>query len=149
MHSVLEQLSMIDYRDIAGGRMSTGMRQKVSIARAIIHDPPVLIFDEASLGLDVIVARALLEIIDGLRGQGKCIVFSTHVMREVERLCDRVAILYRGRILASGTLAELAQRYGEPDFEEMFFTLLHNSDLDRKAAVAEALHSFAMHGSRA
>jgi sodium transport system ATP-binding protein len=149
MHRVFEELSMMDYRDIAGGRMSTGMRQKVSIARAIIHDPPVLIFDEASLGLDVIVARALLEIIDALRHQGKCIIFSTHVMREVERLCDRVAILYRGRILASGTLAELAETYAEPDFEEMFFALLHNSDRDRKAAVAEALHSLSMNGSRA
>lgn len=141
MHHVFEELSMMDYRDVAGGRMSTGMRQKVSIARAIIHDPPVLIFDEASLGLDVIVARALLGIIDALRDQGKCIIFSTHVMREVERLCDRVAILYRGRILATGTLAELAQQYGESDFEEMFFSILQDSDRDRKAAVAEALQS--------
>ncbi|MGN6135899.1 MAG: ABC transporter ATP-binding protein [Aureliella sp.] len=148
MHRVFDELSMMDYRDIAGGRMSTGMRQKVSIARAIIHDPPVLIFDEASLGLDVIVARALLGIIDRLRDQGKCIIFSTHVMREVERLCDRVAILYRGRILASGTLAELADQYGEQDFEELFFTLLHNSDRDRRAAVAEALHSLATDDER-
>ena len=148
MHAVFEELSMMDYRDIAGGRMSTGMKQKVSIARAIIHDPPVLIFDEASLGLDVIVARALLGIIDALRDQGKCIVFSTHVMREVERLCDRVAILYRGRILATGTLPELAEKYGEQDFEELFFKLLHNSDRDRKAAVAEALQSLAMGNRR-
>lgn len=143
MHRVFDELSMMDYRDIAGGRMSTGMRQKVSIARAIIHDPPVLIFDEASLGLDVIVARALLGIIDRLRDQGKCIIFSTHVMREVERLCDRVAILYRGRILASGTLADLAAEHGEHDFEELFFSLLQHSDRDRRAAVNEALHSLA------
>lgn len=146
MHRVFEDLSMMDYRDIAGGRMSTGMRQKVSIARAIVHDPPVLIFDEASLGLDVLVARALLGIIDGLREQGKCIIFSTHVMREVERLCDRVAILYRGRILASGTLPELAEQYGESDFEEMFFNMLQSSDAERKLAVAEALKSVALGG---
>lgn len=148
MHQVFEQLSMMDYRDIAGGRMSTGMRQKVSIARAIIHDPPVLIFDEASLGLDVLVARALLAIIDGLRDQGKCIIFSTHVMREVERLCDRVAILYRGRILASGTLPELAAQYNEHDFEELFFNLLHDSDRDRRAVVAKALHALSTSGEQ-
>ncbi|MCC6509615.1 MAG: ATP-binding cassette domain-containing protein [Pirellulaceae bacterium] len=147
MHRVFEDLSMMDYRDIAGGRMSTGMRQKVSIARAIVHDPPVLIFDEASLGLDVLVARALLGIIDQLREQGKCIIFSTHVMREVERLCDRVAILYRGRILASGTLAELAEQYQQHDFEELFFSLLNDSDRDRKAAVAEALKSLSTNGA--
>ncbi len=149
MHRVFEELSMMDYRDIAGGRMSTGMRQKVSIARAIVHDPPVLIFDEASLGLDVLVARALLGIIDGLREQGKCIIFSTHVMREVERLCDRVAILYRGRILASGTLPELAEQYGESDFEEMFFNMLQSSDAERKLAVSEALKSLALGGAPA
>ncbi len=97
----------------------------------------------------MLVARALLKIIDGLREQGKCIIFSTHVMREVERLCDRVAILYRGRILASGTLAELAEQYGESDFEEMFFNLLQASDADRKLAVSEALKSLVQGGAPA
>jgi sodium transport system ATP-binding protein len=143
MHHVFEQLSMMDYRHVAGGRMSTGMRQKVSIARAIVHDPPVLIFDEASLGLDVIVARALLDIIDGLRDKGKCIVFSTHVMREVERLCDHVAILYRGRILATGTLPELAERHQEQDFEELFFKLLRDCDRQFRAAGQELPDVFA------
>ncbi len=148
MHEVFEELSMMDYRDIAGGRMSTGMRQKVSIARAIIHDPPVLIFDEASLGLDVIVARALLGIIDRLRDKGKCIIFSTHVMREVERLCDRVGILYRGRILAMGTLQELTEQTQESDFEEMFFSLLQKSDQEHKLAVAEAMRTLNEGGQR-
>jgi sodium transport system ATP-binding protein len=128
MQRVFTQLNMHNMRDVAGARMSTGMKQKVSIARAIVHDPPVLVFDEASLGLDVLVARALLEIISGLRDEGKCIIFSTHIMREVERLCDRVGILYRGRMLAQGTLDELANQYGEHDFEEMFFRLLMESD---------------------
>jgi len=128
MEKVFADLQMNEIRDVAGARMSTGMRQKVSIARAIVHDPPVLIFDEASLGLDVMVARALLDIISGLRANGKCIIFSTHIMREVERLCDRVAILYRGRILASGSLPELEDQFGEADFEELFFKLLNESD---------------------
>ena len=119
--------------------MSTGMRQKVSIARAIVHDPPVLVFDEASLGLDVLVARALLDIISSLRDAGKCIIFSTHIMREVERLCDRVGILYRGRMLATGTLPELAEEYGQEDFEELFFSLLQQSDLQRGQSEAMPL----------
>ncbi len=128
MECIFTQLQMHDIRDVAGARMSTGMKQKVSIARAIVHDPPVLVFDEASLGLDILVARALLEIIAGLREEGKSIIFSTHIMREVERLCDRVGILYRGRMLATGTLQELALQYDEPDFEEMFFRMLKDSD---------------------
>ena len=107
--------------------MSTGMKQKVSIARAIVHDPPVLIFDEATVGLDVLVARALLQTIAQLREQGKCIIFSTHIMREAERLCDRLAIVHRGHILAEGTLAELRERYGEHDLEELFFRLISNT----------------------
>ncbi len=131
MNHVFDQLQMNEIRDVAGARMSTGMKQKVSIARAIVHDPPVLVFDEASLGLDVMVARALLDIIGELRENGKCIIFSTHIMREVERLCDRVAILYHGRILASGTLPELAEQFQERDFEELFFRLLQESDEER------------------
>jgi len=84
----------------------------------------VLIFDEATVGLDVLVARALLSTIAQLRDQGKCIVFSTHIMREAERLCDSLAIIHRGRILTSGTLDELRDRYGEPDLEELFFRLI-------------------------
>ena len=80
---------MNDIRDRLCSKMSSGMRQKVSIARALIHDPPVLIFDEATAGLDVLVGRSFLEIITRLREQGKCIIFSTHIMREVEKLCDR------------------------------------------------------------
>jgi sodium transport system ATP-binding protein len=131
MEQIFEQLQMQEIRDLAGGKMSTGMKQKVSIARAIVHDPPVLVFDEASLGLDVLVARALLKIIAGLKEQGKCIIFSTHIMREVEKLCDRVGILYHGQMLAMGTLDELADRYQQNDFEELFYDLLMKSDQQR------------------
>ena len=121
---VFTDLQMNEIRDVLGSKMSTGMKQKVSIARTIIHDPPVLIFDEPTSGLDVLVARAVLKAIAGLRSQGKCVIFSTHIMREVERLCDRVGIIHRGRILAEGTLPELAARYDEPDVEELFFRLI-------------------------
>ena len=104
--------------------MSTGMKQKVSIARALVHDPPVLIFDEATLGLDVLVARNLLEVIRALREAGKCLIFSTHIMSEVQRLCDRIASMHQGRILDIGSLQEVRERHEENEFEELFFGLL-------------------------
>jgi sodium transport system ATP-binding protein len=124
MELLFERLQMQEIRDLLGAKMSTGMKQKVSIARAIVHDPPVLIFDEATTGLDVLVARALLDEVAGLRDQGKCILFSTHIMREAERLCDRVAIMHRGYILAEGTLEELRDQHEERDLEELFFQLI-------------------------
>jgi sodium transport system ATP-binding protein len=117
-------LQMNEIRDLLGSKMSTGMKQKVSIARTIVHDPPVLIFDEPTSGLDVLVARAVLKAIESLRDQGKCIIYSTHIMREVEKLCDRIAIIHRGRILAAGSIRELEEQYGEPDMEELFFDLI-------------------------
>lgn len=124
MEEIFESLQMNDYRDVLGAKMSTGMKQKVSIARAIVHDPPVLIFDEPTAGLDVLVGRVVLQHIQRLREAGKCILFSTHVMREAEKLCDRIAIIYRGRILACGALAELRNQYGQDDLEEIFFSLV-------------------------
>src|ERR1700726_480439 len=124
METVFTALQMNDFRDTLGAKMSTGMRQKVSIARAIVHDPPVLIFDEPTAGLDVLVARNVLNTIERLRSLGKCILYSTHIMREVEKLCDRVAIISRGLVLADGTLDELRQRHGQKDLEELFFSLI-------------------------
>ncbi len=128
METLFDRLQMQEIRDVLGSKMSTGMKQKVSIARAIVHDPPVLIFDEATSGLDIFVSRALLDAVAELRDQGKCILFSTHIMREAERLCDRVAIMHRGRILASGTLDQLRAAQDEPDLEELFFKLVQNSE---------------------
>jgi sodium transport system ATP-binding protein len=124
LDTLFDTLQMNDFRDVVGGRMSTGMKQKVSIARALIHDPPVLIFDEPTNGLDVLVQRAVLLNIADLRKQGKTILFSTHIMAEVQKLCDRVAIMAKGRIAAVGTLDELKAEYDQPDFEELFFSLV-------------------------
>ena len=124
LDAVFTDLQMNEIRDLLCSKMSTGMKQKVSIARTIVHDPPVLIFDEPTSGLDVLVARAVLKAVAALRDQGKCVIFSTHIMREVEKLCDRVAVIHRGRILAEGTLPELAATYDEPDVEELFFRLI-------------------------
>lgn len=128
IEEIFDVLQMHDIRDRLGSKMSTGMRQKVSIARTIVHDPPVIIFDEPTSGLDVLVARNVLQTVAALRDQGKCIIFSTHIMREVEKLCNRIAIIHRGRILAEGTLPELASRYQQPDVEELFFDLIQRGD---------------------
>ena len=104
------------------------MKQKVSVARALIHDPPVVIFDEATAGLDVLVARALLSTVAELRDRGKCIIFSTHIMREAEKLCDRIAIMHRGSILAEGNLEEVRDQHHQRDLEELFFQLISQHD---------------------
>lgn len=124
MDELFDTLQMNGFRDVPGAKMSTGMKQKVSIARALVNDPPVLIFDEPTAGLDILVQRAVLESIKQLRGRGKTIIFSTHVMREVEKLCDRVAIMSKGKILVCGTLDDLRQMHNEQDLEELFFALV-------------------------
>ena len=127
METVFGWLQMNDFRDTLGAKMSTGMKQKVSIARTIVHDPPVLIFDEPTSGLDVLVARNVLQKIGELRDQGKTIVFSTHAMHEVNKLCSRVAIIHKGRVQDEGTPAELLERHQQPDLEELFFHLVENA----------------------
>ncbi|VTU00222.1 abc transporter atp-binding protein : ABC transporter related protein OS=Planctomyces limnophilus (strain ATCC 43296 / DSM 3776 / IFAM 1008 / 290) GN=Plim_3143 PE=4 SV=1: ABC_tran [Gemmataceae bacterium] len=124
MDDLFATLQMNDFRNVVGGKMSTGMKQKVSIARALVNDPPVLIFDEPTNGLDVLIQRAVLDSIKQLRGRGKTILFSTHIMREVEKLCDRVAIMARGKIVCCGTLEELRAVYKQDDLEELFFALV-------------------------
>ncbi len=136
MDQLFERLKMNEIRDVLGAKMSTGMKQKVSIARALVHDPPVLIFDEATNGLDVLAARALLDTVSELRQQGKCIVFSTHIMREAEKLCDRLAIVHRGTILTSGTLEAIRDVHREHDLEELFFRLISAHDESHPQRVA-------------
>ena len=103
---------------------SQGERMKTALARAVIHDPPNLILDEPTNGLDVLATRALREALRRLRDDaGKCIVFSTHIMQEVERLCDRVVVVAHGRTVAEGTVASLNAQCGQADFEETFVKL--------------------------
>lgn len=135
INEIFDILQMHEIRDRLGSKMSTGMKQKVSIARTIVHDPPVIIFDEPTSGLDVLVARAVLQAVAALKEQGKCIIFSTHIMREVEKLCDRIAVIHKGRIVDAGTLPELADRHDQPDVEELFFDLIEQRDREIKDAM--------------
>ena len=114
------RLEMNDFRDRRCDRLSTGMKQKVSIARTLVHDPSVMIFDEPTVGLDVMAARAIVGFIRECRESGKTVVFSTHVMSEVEKLCDHIGIIHGGKLLAEGTLSELRSRYGIQDLEDLF-----------------------------
>jgi sodium transport system ATP-binding protein len=118
--ALADVLEMHEFLDQRCDKLSTGMKQKVSIARTLVHDPSVIIFDEPTVGLDVLAARALIGFIRNYKGQGRTIIYSTHVMSEVEKLCDVVGIVHGGRMLAEGTLPELRAKYGETDMEEIF-----------------------------
>lgn len=121
---IFTRLGMNGFRDRRCDRLSTGVKQKVSIARTLIHDPAVMIFDEPTVGLDVMAARTIVAFIRECRDNGKTVVFSTHVMSEVEKLCDRVGIIHRGALRAEGTLPELRARFGVQDLEELFVKVI-------------------------
>jgi sodium transport system ATP-binding protein len=127
VEELLELFGIGEFAATRCEKLSTGMKQKVSIARAIVHDPPVLILDEPTLGLDVLIASTMLRFIEECRRQGKCIVFSTHILSEVERLCDRVGIIHKGRLRATGTIAELREATGEHYLEDVFLRLVEVS----------------------
>lgn len=116
-------LGMGEFIDKRVGKFSRGMKQKVSIARAIVHDPKVMLLDEPTSGLDVTATRIVHDFIGDCKSQGKVIVFSSHTMSEVEKLVDRVIIIHKGSIAADGTINELKQRYGNDNLEEVFIEL--------------------------
>jgi sodium transport system ATP-binding protein len=120
VEALIERFGIAEYADARVEKLSSGMKQKISIARTIVHDPPVLIFDEPTVGLDVMAALEMQRVIHELRGEGKCIIFSTHIMSEAEKLCDRIAIIHQGRILALGTLEEHRQATGQHYLEDIF-----------------------------
>jgi len=124
---LIERLGITKYAAQRCDALSTGMAQKVSIARAIVHNPPVLILDEPTSGLDVLVSQTVLEFVEEARDGGACILYSTHVMSEAERLCNRIGILHEGRLLAEGSLDEFKQRSGQPDLEGAFVHFVRGS----------------------
>ncbi len=120
VEEVVDTMAIGSFADTRIERLSTGMRQKVSIARAIVHDPPVLVFDEPAAGLDVLNAHEMLSMIEKLRSEGHAIVFSTHVMSEAERICTRIAIIHEGGILAEGSVDALKSLAGAATLEDAF-----------------------------
>ena len=120
VNALLTRLEMNDFCNRRCDSFSTGMKQKTSIARVLVHDPPVMIFDEPTTGLDVMTARTIISFIRECRERGKTVIFSTHVMSEAEKLCDQIGIIHGGRLLAEGTLEELRARSGIRDLEDIF-----------------------------
>jgi sodium transport system ATP-binding protein len=121
---VIAWLDISDFADRLCDKLSTGQRQRVSLARTILHDPPVLFFDEPTAGLDVLASQTIMSFIESQRDAGKTILFSTHIMSEAERLCDRICVIHSGRVAAIGTMEELRARTGRRALEEVFLALI-------------------------
>lgn len=124
MDFVIDKLKLEDFIDQLCDKLSTGQKQRVNIARTILHDPPVLFFDEPTAGLDVVMSQSVMEFIEEARTENKTVIFSTHIMSEVERLCDEVAIVHDGVIKAQGSVDDLKSRTGEQILERAFLKLV-------------------------
>lgn len=128
LEELFTELGIHVFADSRCDKLSTGQKQRVSIARAIVHSPPVIFFDEPTSGLDIVAARTVMRFIRRCRDEGRTVVFSTHIMSEVEALCDRIAIIYQGRIAAIGTLDELRRQTGKTAIENVFLSLIGESE---------------------
>jgi sodium transport system ATP-binding protein len=122
VNGVIERLDMGSFAKQRAESLSSGQKQKVAIARAIVHDPPVLMFDEPTSNLDVLASKEIREFMVESKGRGKCVIFSTHVMHDAERLCDRVTILHQGLVVASGATAEVRGKHR--DLEDSFLEIV-------------------------
>jgi sodium transport system ATP-binding protein len=121
---VLEKLQIHEFADRLCDKLSTGQKQRVSIARTILHDPPVLFFDEPTAGLDVVTSQTVLRFIEEARDLGKTVIFSTHIMSEAERLCDHISVIHNGVIRGEGTVESLKAQTNQRTMEMAFLTLV-------------------------
>lgn len=131
VQAVLDELNMAEIAERRAEGFSRGQRQKIVLGRALIHNPPNIIMDEPSNGLDVMAVRDTRDSIRAMRDQGRCVLFSTHYLDEAERLCDNIAIIVAGKIVASGTPAALMQRTGKDNLEDAFIALAGREGLER------------------
>lgn len=124
---VIKMLTIESFADTRCEKLSTGMKQKVSIARAVVHDPPVIILDEPTSGLDVLAIQSMHQFIQLCRKNQKCVLLSTHIMSEAEKLCDRIAIVYKGKIFALGTLEDLRTKTNQHYLEDIFLAIVQDA----------------------
>jgi sodium transport system ATP-binding protein len=122
VNSVIDRLDMASFARQRAESLSSGQKQKVAIARAIVHDPEVLMFDEPTSNLDVLASKEIRDFMVESKVRGKCVIFSTHVLHDAERLCDRMTILHEGLVVASGSTAEV--RGAHRDLEDAFLELV-------------------------
>ena len=127
VEAMVEAFGLAEFADRLCGRLSTGQRQRVSIARAVVHDPPALVLDEPTLGLDVLSGEAIYRFVEEARGRGRAVVFSTHQMSEVELLADRVGIIAGGRLVAEGTATEVVAASGEANLSRAFLRIVREA----------------------
>jgi sodium transport system ATP-binding protein len=125
IHQLAQAFDMEDFINKRASKLSKGMKQKAAFARSIVHDPDIMLFDEPTAGLDVTAARDVHDFIFRCKDEGKTIVFSSHSMREVEKLCDRIGILHKGKLVECGTVGELKIKHGNDDLEELFIRLVN------------------------
>lgn len=122
-------LSMESFIDNRIEKLSTGQAQRVSIARCLVHDPQVYIFDEPTLGLDIISSAAIIDFMKGERERGKTVLYSTHYMEEAEYLCDRIIMIYHGRIISEGTPADLRAQTSKDSLRDVFAELIRKEGM--------------------
>jgi len=122
--ALLTRLDLLGIADRRAAGFSQGERMKVCVARALVHDPPNVMLDEPTNGLDVMTIRAMRALLAELRAEGRCVIFSSHVMQEVSALCDRIVIVARGRVVAEGSPDEIRRRTGQTSLEEAFVQLI-------------------------
>jgi len=125
---LIDLLSMKDFIDKRNDTLSSGMKQKVSIARTLIHDPQIVMFDEPTTGLDVVAAESILQFIESCRQKGKTVLFCTHHMHEVERLCDSIVMLRQGRLCFEGTTQQMLAQTGQTRLDKAFLTLVNDGE---------------------
>jgi sodium transport system ATP-binding protein len=125
---LIERFGIQSYANARVDKLSQGMKQKVAIARTVAHDPPVLIFDEPTVGLDVLNAIEMQQVLAQLRSEGKTIILSTHIMSEAEKLCDRIAIIHAGRVHACASLTALREQTGQHYLEDIFVHFVRRGD---------------------
>jgi sodium transport system ATP-binding protein len=130
---LIEWLNIGSFASLRCGALSTGQKQRVNIARALVADPPILVMDEPTLGLDVLSNRVILEFIKRERDEGKTIILSTHYLDEAEDMCDQIGLLHEGRLIAEGDLTNLQAQAGEERLSSIFLKLVH---ADEPAGVA-------------
>ena len=121
---IMDMLVMNEFADTLTSKLSSGMRQKTNIARTIIHNPQVMIFDEPTLNLDILVAKTVQDSVLEMKKQNRAVILSTHYLAEVERLCDDIGIIHKGELLACGKKADVIKQFDAEDVEELFFNLV-------------------------